>query len=242
MKRTSAELKRLAREDLVHRYGIPIAVMVVTELILSVLMLPFSWDISLQYSSARELTIYYVATFIISLIGVIFAVGRLVIALRMARRQEYHFGDLFYGFRHHADRYILAELLLMLIFLVPVVLMIVSILAAVLLDKIALKVLMGVLIIVFMVAVIILALQYALVFYLLADHADWKLIQAFRESRRYMKGNKGRLFCIYLSFIGWIALAVLSLGIGSLWITPYIVQTQTRFYMDVTGESVEQQV
>lgn len=238
MKTTSAEIKRLARENLTHRYGIPMAAMVVTELITMVLLLPFSWNITPQ-SSVRELTIYYVASFVISLLGVVLSVGRIVIALRMARKQEYRFGDMFYGFLHHSDRYILATLLLTAICLIPAVPVVAVSALAMVYDGIAAKLVLAVVILLFAIAEIVLTMQYALVFYLLIDHPKMKLVEAFRVSRERMRGNKGRLFYICLSFLGWGVLAALSFGIGYLWIGPYMIQTQVGFYLDVVGEPAQ---
>ena len=222
MKRTSAEIKQLARGNLVHRYGIPIAAQVMSEVITTALLLPFAWNLT-DTSPLRELLIYYVAVFIVSLISVILAVGRLVIALRIARGQEYRFTDLFYGFKHHADRYILAELLLIAIYLLPTALTV----GIIILSSMSRTMLQDVIIvgavIIFLVVILILSLRYALVFYILIDHPEWKL-------------NKGRLFYIYLSFIGWLLLAALSFGIGGLWVTPYMVQTQTQFYLGIVEE------
>lgn len=235
MKRTSAEIKQLARGNLVHRYGIPITAQVMSEVITTALLLPFAWNLT-DTSPLRELLIYYVAVFIVSLISVILAVGRLVIALRIARGQEYRFTDLFYGFKHHADRYILAELLLIAIYLLPTALTV----GIIILSSMSRTMLQDVIIIgaviVFLVVILILSLQYALVFYILIDHPEWKLLEVFGTSRAWMKGNKGRLFYIYLSFIGWLLLAALSFGIGGLWVTPYMVQTQTQFYLGIAEE------
>ena len=51
-----------------------------------------------------------------------------------------------------------------------------------------------------------------------------------------MSGNKGRLFYIQLSFFGLALLAVLSCGIGLLWLMPYMLTTEVFFYLDVCGE------
>ena len=118
MKRKPAEFKRLAREILTRHYGVPMGAMVVSELILMVLSIPFSENITI-YSSIREWVIYCVSSVAITLLGVVFSVGTLRIILNMARKRPYAFRDLFYGFFHHPDRYILAALLLMLICLVP---------------------------------------------------------------------------------------------------------------------------
>lgn len=237
MKRKSAELKRLAREILTHRYGIPIAAMVVSELISVVLLFPFSWGITLQ-SSVREWTIYYAASFVISLVGVILSIGRIYIALCMARGKAYSFRDMFYGFRIHPDKYVLAALLLIAVCLVPAV---PFILAVIVQNAVGGNI--GTILLVLAASIlllageIIVAMRYALVFYLLVDFPQMRVTEVFRMSKEKMNGNKGRLFYIGLSFIGWSILGLLSFGIGMLWIEPYMMQTQICFYLDVMGES-----
>lgn len=82
---------------------------------------------------------------------------------------------------------------------------------------------------------IIASYRYAMVPYLMAEFPDLKVMEAMRESKRLMAGNKGRLFCLHLSFIGWALLSALTLGIGTLWLTPYSTAAETAFYMSVTG-------
>jgi uncharacterized membrane protein len=54
--------------------------------------------------------------------------------------------------------------------------------------------------------------------------------QALKESCRMMKGYKWKLFCLGISFIGWLLLGVLTLGIGYLWIFPYMYMSFANFY------------
>jgi uncharacterized membrane protein len=51
-----------------------------------------------------------------------------------------------------------------------------------------------------------------------------------------MKGNKWRYFLLALSFLGWILLGILSLGIGFFWIIPYIETTTAAFYYDIKAQ------
>ncbi len=236
MKRDSAELKRLAREILTHRYGIPMAMLVITELILTLLLSPFSVDVTV-WTSIRELGTYLLATLVVSLLGAVFSVGHIYIGLRMARKQTYSFGDLFYGFRNHPDKYILASLLLTMISLIPVI-PLVFVLVGIKLTGggIGAIILFIVAILIFMVGEIYIAIRYGLILYLLLDIPEMGVLESFRVSSSWMQGNKGRLLYINLSFIGWQILAVLSFGIGSLWIEPYIHQTKVCFYMDVLEE------
>ena len=81
---------------------------------------------------------------------------------------------------------------------------------------------------------IIAAYRYAMVPYLMAEFPDLGIMDAMRESKRLMKGNKWRLFCLEVSFFGWGLLGALTV-IGSLWVVPYIQAAMAAFYMDVTG-------
>ena len=51
-----------------------------------------------------------------------------------------------------------------------------------------------------------------------------------------MKGRKFDLFWLHLSFIGWVILAALTLGIGLLWLVPYAEASFAAFYQDVKRE------
>ncbi|MGM0218088.1 DUF975 family protein [Enterococcus sp. AZ126] len=55
-------------------------------------------------------------------------------------------------------------------------------------------------------------------------------LECITRSKHMMKGYKGQLFILDLSFIGWHILAILTAGIGYLWLTPYITATKAAFY------------
>ena len=50
---------------------------------------------------------------------------------------------------------------------------------------------------------------------------------------RLMKGQRGRLFFLELSFLPLILLCILSFGIGFLWLNPYMQMTYTCFFLDL---------
>lgn len=62
-------------------------------------------------------------------------------------------------------------------------------------------------------------------------------VEAITRSRQLMDGHKMRLFLLDLSFIGWHLLAILTLGIGYLWLNPYIDATKAAFYDDLVRHS-----
>jgi len=50
-----------------------------------------------------------------------------------------------------------------------------------------------------------------------------------------MKGYKLDLFILWLSFIGWFILSVITFGIALIWVVPYIRLATTEFYLEVSG-------
>lgn len=103
MQRQSAELKRIARGNLISNFAVPMGAMVFSSLVQSVPLLFFSRNLT-ENSAVREWIIYYLASFVLGLIGTVFSAGNIRIALKIARKEEYRFGDLFYAFKHHPDK------------------------------------------------------------------------------------------------------------------------------------------
>lgn len=60
--------------------------------------------------------------------------------------------------------------------------------------------------------------------------------EAINKSRELMNGHKWEYFLLELSFIGWDLLGCFSLGIGFLWILPYIKATEAEYYRKLTGD------
>lgn len=82
---------------------------------------------------------------------------------------------------------------------------------------------------------IIAAYRYAMAPYLMAEYPQMGIREAVDRSKQMMHGHKGRLFCLGFSFIGWWLLSILTFGILSLWITPYVETAKAAFYLDLTG-------
>lgn len=80
---------------------------------------------------------------------------------------------------------------------------------------------------------IIAAISYSMTFYIIADDPSIGVFDAVKKSKSMTYGHKKRLFNLYLSFLGWILLGILTLGIGFLWIVPYIKTSEAFFYEDL---------
>ena len=82
---------------------------------------------------------------------------------------------------------------------------------------------------------IIASYSYAMTDYILAEHPEITASEAIERSKEMMTGNRFRLFCLQLSFIGWSILCSLTFGIGNLWLTPYKQAATAAFYREVSG-------
>lgn len=72
---------------------------------------------------------------------------------------------------------------------------------------------------------------YYMVPYILSDNPNIGAKRAIELSNEMMMGNKFELFCLELSFIGWILLGLLAFGIGVLFVNPYMHATHAQLYL-----------
>lgn len=233
MKLTAKELKRQARESLNGRYSVPMAAYVLTQLI--VLFVNFPFNLSLQSNpSTFQIIVFILASLIISLLSAVLNCGQIYIHLNLSRKKNYKLTDLFYFFTRRPDRIILTELLLTCIYLavlMPAILC--SAAAYFLIDTASFYILAVIVWILTCIVLTVISYQYHLVHYLLIEQPDESPTGILRKSRHLMAGNKGRAFYISLSFIGMTILSLFSFGIALLWLTPYITQTQVKFYQNI---------
>ena len=85
----------------------------------------------------------------------------------------------------------------------------------------------------FIIPGIIKSFEYAIIPYILADDSEISSKDAFKKAKEMMKGNKWRLFKLEFSFIGWFVLCVLTLGIGTFFLIPYVNAAAAEFYVEL---------
>ncbi len=236
MKLTSKELKRRARGILTGHYGLPMRAFLIIELIVLLISSPFGLPLESR-PNAFQLAIWLLSSLIISLLSTVLRSGLTQIHLNLSRGKKAKLMDLFFFFTRRPDRFILAELIKTGLFTAVFIPISICIAATVLTEQTftALTVAVSLLT---MAAVYVLSLMFSQVYYLLIDQPELGLFDAFRKSRKLMKGNKARYFYLDLSFIGVSLLGVLSLGIGLLWVIPYQSQTKTEFYRSIQNDFI----
>ncbi|WP_018659812.1 DUF975 family protein [Allofustis seminis] len=73
--------------------------------------------------------------------------------------------------------------------------------------------------------------------YLENGFSNLSIMECITASRDMMRGHKGRKFMLDLSFIGWQILANLTLGLGMIFLKPYLLMTDTIFYENLRLQS-----
>ena len=84
----------------------------------------------------------------------------------------------------------------------------------------------------FLIPGLIKSFAYAMTPFLMAEDPTLTANEAIKLSQEKMRGHKGELFCLGLSFFGWAVLAVLTGGIGDIFLNPYINAAYAAFYRD----------
>ena len=137
----------------------------------------------------------------ISIIVTVLAVGFTIYALEVSRRRPAGFGQLLDGF-------------------------------GIFFKVLWLYIVMGVFVwlwsLLLIVPGIVASFRYRQAVYLLVDHPDWSVLECIRESKAMMRGRKGELFVLDLSFIGWSFLC--AIPFVSIWVYPYMEVTYANYY------------
>ena len=173
-----------------------------------------------------------------TLFSAVLSVGYTAYAMHLARRERGGYQDLLDAFGM-AGRAILTDLLVTLYMslwlILPCALMAVII---VMTDALhhwfggVFLILFGGLI---LATTIWLSMRYALVRFFLVDNPTGSIRSYIRDSVNYTRGRKWELFVLILSFFGWNLLSSLTMGLVGLWVYPYQMSTEARFYDFVTG-------
>ncbi len=167
-------------------------------------------------------TFAYILLFLFSMV---MGVGLCNYALRLSRKEPTGMGSLFEGFAFTGRS--LAVELLVLIFSVLWALL-VSVAAGVLISVLLMAstllpfnggimmLLILLMVLVYAAAVVLivlLVLRYSMAVFALVDDPGQGAMECIRRSKSMMRGNRGKLFVLMLSFIGWAILAALITGV-----------------------------
>ena len=237
MKRSNGELKSMARQMLLGHYQVPMLGMLLSSLIPSLFLLPFSYLCSDRSTIPIQAVLYYMASFIITLIEILLNCGVKRIHLSIARGQQTQISDMFWVLKNRPDRILIGGFLITLITWIPLIpSYIFELTAPDTLSTAAYLIISETLSMTGLFVGFLITLPLYFVFWIYAEDPDVDTREAFSRSISLARGAKWRLVLMELSFIGWMLLGALSLGIGLLWIMPYMEQSFTNIYLDQKQE------
>lgn len=125
------------------------------------------------------------------------------LSLRISRREPMHVPMVFQGFAHFWK----ACATYFLIFLFTILWMLLLIIPG-----------------------IVAGLSYSMAWYILCDDPTLSPMEALRRSKAMMRGHRWRYFCLLCRFLGWGLLCIFTLGVGYLWLLPYVGTSVAVFY------------
>lgn len=230
--RSSSELKALAREQLLGKYAMAIGMYCIVFSISFVISIISSFAI--DTSTTYGFFVNYAVSVIISLIFSVFSVGFCFFYLNICKNRFYSINDLFYGFKNHPDKAILASLFILIVSVLSAIPFGICLRLYIVGSDLIFIPLIAVCAIIYIVLSTYISLTYSMVFYIIAEKKDYTCKEALSMSRTIMSGHRLQLLYLNISFIGWIILGMLSMGFAFFWIIPYMVATQTYFYLDLT--------
>lgn len=237
MKRSNGELKGMARQMLLGHYQVPMLAILLSSLIPSLFLLPFNYLCSDRNTIVMQAVLYYLASFIITLIELLLNCGVNRIHLLIAHGQQAQISDMFWVIKNRPDRILIGGFLFTLISWIPMIPSFVFDLRAPETLSTVNYATISVLLTVAGTALgFLITLPLYFAFWIYAEDPDIDTREAFQRSISLTRGAKGRLILMGISFIGWSVLGALSFGIGFLWILPYMNQAFTNFYLELKQE------
>ncbi len=142
-----------------------------------------------------------------------YTLGVATFSLSMAREEDARFEQVFKGFNNFASALGLYFLMSIIVFLFMLLLIVPG---------------------------VIRAIAYSMSYYILADNPEMGAMEVLDESKRMMDGYKMKYFRLLMRYFGLAILCIFTLGIGFLWLAPYIQVTNAKFYEDLRNNPEEE--
>lgn len=175
----------------------------------------------------------YFVTQIITIFTNVFTVGITLYALNLACNKTTAVSDIFYGFRNQFGKSLKLSAIFVLISQLN---SLPNAILSIMTDTHADLKLIVLTIVVYVVCLFIyfpICYSVSQAYFLMLDFPHYSVGELIKLSSNIMKGHKFRLFVLELSFFPLLLLSLLSLGIGALWVAPYMKVTYVFFFLNL---------
>lgn len=130
-----------------------------------------------------------------------------------------------------------AELMVGLVLVIPFI--IISIILIIISPELEgfIFILFCLLVIIICILSIYITLSFFTLPFIFIQEREIGVIDGIKKAINISKGFKWKYFVFILSFTGWYLLAIITCGIGLLWLTPYYILSTYLFYKEMIKES-----
>ena len=230
---TTAELKGEARDALLGKYGTVIGACIIVASIEYIIS-----SIVSQIIGGNALFLFIVSEIVAIILELLFGILQSGIAymyLNVIYKQPVNVSDIFYGFKENSQKAVCLQAIFTVGDIILTIGTAILSYCALYLGSFPQKaVYTGIAFtVVGLIVSIIIRLNYSQVFFILNDFPSKSVTEIMTLSVRLMKGNKFRLFKLYLSFIPYYLLGIVSLFIPLLWISVYKDCSVAAFYQNL---------
>lgn len=228
--KTAAELKAIAKERSLDKYGI----LILANIIIFVLQMAISSIVTI--SDSGSLVIFTINEIIILIVQILLGIlvsGKAYLYMNLIYSQTVSTSDIFFGLKQHPNKAVMIQSLFVLADFLA------SLPASIILfiltpdSPFPLRIALFVAVAIGIVVNIYVSLTYSQAFYLLHDYPDRSAKELLAYSKSLMQGNRLKLFYLHISFIPLIIFGCLTFFIPLLWISVYRYATLTAFYQNL---------
>lgn len=210
----------------------------------------YSWMTAVQQQANQYSGLFAGLSLLSTVLTYALGIGLKYFYLQLHRGQEIGFSLLFS--RMHIFGKCLGQALLVMLFVFLWSLILIPGVFLILVAGIYSMPVILVLFFLLLIPAFVAAYRYEMASYLLADNPEMGVMNSIRQSKKLMYCNKGRLFGLYFSFIGWYLLsAVITVALSwlqpilgtvaglfaSLMVQAYMHSSTAAFYLDLTGQT-----
>lgn len=251
MKTPSSELKKRAKQTLKGKYGLCVGMFfIIYAVIMVIAMVYMGIMFALELSSVpyeADITfagiILRCLVFVGYLLGISLTVGLLTPGmtkayLNLCTEKEAKLSDLLYAVQNKPLKFIGLYLITAFAAMAWGIPYFVVLMVSVLTEFIPVMIVLLILTyLLYLIGIIMTALYLSQSVFIMLESEDKRVFACLKESIRMIKGHKGSLFYLYISFFGMLVLGYCSMGIGFLWIFPYIQCAAIHFYLELKKET-----
>ncbi len=236
--KSSAELKAIAKERSLGKYGTLVGASVILGIIRIFVLSITSSFVSGSGSSATFI-LGRLITLIVTILMGIFISGEAYLYMNLIYSQTINVSDIFFGFKQQPQKAVWLQGILVVVstlMTLPMAVAINLLTSAGELDFTLISLALAIAGVGFILNYYV-KIVFSQVFFLLHDFPDWSVKKILSTSIHLMKGKKLKYLYLNISFLPLYLLGIITLFVPLLWINVYVYATMAAFYQDLISSA-----